>query len=124
MDLSSCSVNDWICVCFFRYTLWNAEYRIMLMRNFEISPSNDSKTLNSGEDNEVSEEKVETIECLCDSVAMECCTEEAERLNLQNCLGDLAPEAMNYIQRLESELSIAKKVRHCVSIYLQFQVIC
>lgn len=94
------------------YTLWNAEYRIMLMRNFEISPSNDSKTLNSGEDNEVSEEKVETSECLCDSVAMECCTEESERLNLQNCLGDLAPEAMNYIQRLESELSIAKKELH------------
>ncbi|KAI3665917.1 hypothetical protein L6452_44552 [Arctium lappa] len=94
------------------YTLWNAEYRIMLMRNFEISPSSDSKTLNSGEDNEVSEEKVEISECLCDSVAMECCSEESERLNLQNCLGDLAPEAMSYIQRLESELSIAKKELH------------
>lgn len=94
------------------YTLWNAEYRIMLMRNFEISPSDDSKKLNSGEDNPVSEENVDKSECLCDSVVMECCTEESERLNLQSCLGDLTPEAMNYIQQLESELSTAKKELH------------
>lgn len=84
------------------------------MRNFEISPSNDSKKQNCGEDNEVSDEKVDKSECLCDSVVMECCTEESERLNLQSCLGDLTPEAMNYIQQLESELSTAKKVRHYV----------
>ncbi|KAM0055517.1 hypothetical protein Hdeb2414_s0006g00207101 [Helianthus debilis subsp. tardiflorus] len=94
------------------YTLWNAEYRIMLMRNFEISPSNDSKRLNPGEDNEPSEEKVEKSECLCDSVMMECCTEESERLSLQSCLSGLDPEALNYIQQLESELSIAKKELH------------
>ncbi|KAD7478662.1 hypothetical protein E3N88_01798 [Mikania micrantha] len=94
------------------YTLWNAEYRIMLMRNFEISPSNDSKSLNSGEDNGCSEEKVEISECLCDSVMMDCCTEESERLNLQSCLSDLDPEALNYIQQLESELSAAKKELH------------
>ncbi|KAI3713193.1 hypothetical protein L1987_71766 [Smallanthus sonchifolius] len=93
------------------YTLWNAEYRIMLMRNFEVSPSDDLRRLNSGEDNEASEE-VEKSECLCDSVMMECCTEESERLNLQSCLGDLAPEALNYIHQLESELSIAKKELH------------
>ncbi|KAM0039151.1 hypothetical protein Hdeb2414_s0012g00378691 [Helianthus debilis subsp. tardiflorus] len=64
------------------YTLWNAEYRIVLMRNFEISPSNDSKRLNPGEDNQPSEEKVKKGECSCDSVMMECCTEESERLSL------------------------------------------
>jgi len=95
------------------YTLWNAEYRIMLMRNFEISCFNDEKKLNSGgEDNEASDEKVDVSECLCDSVVMECCNEESERLNLQSCLGDLAPEAMNYIQQLESELATAKKELH------------
>ncbi|KAF5755070.1 hypothetical protein HanXRQr2_Chr17g0798461 [Helianthus annuus] len=94
------------------YTLWNAEYRIMLMRNFEVISSNDVKRLNSGEDNEASEEKVEKSECSCDDVFVDCCTEEAERLNLQNCLGDLAPEALNYIKRLESEISIAKKELH------------
>ncbi|KAK9065061.1 hypothetical protein SSX86_016444 [Deinandra increscens subsp. villosa] len=67
------------------YTLWNAEYRIMLMRNFEISHSNDSKRLNS---------------------------EESERLSLQSCLSDLDPEALKYIQQLESELSTAKKELH------------
>lgn len=107
----------------FRYTLWNAEYRIMLMRNLEISPSDDLKKRNSSEDNEASEEKVEKGECLCDSVAMECCTEESEKLDLQSCLGDLAPEVMSYIQQLESELSTAKKVRLCVCVcvyYLRF----
>ncbi|KAK9052434.1 hypothetical protein SSX86_029063 [Deinandra increscens subsp. villosa] len=93
------------------YTLWNAEYRIMLMRNFEVSPSN-LKRMNSGEDNEGSEEKVVKSECSCDKVMIECCTEEFERLNLQSCLGDLAPEAVNYIQQLESELAAAKKELH------------
>ncbi|KAI3507386.1 hypothetical protein L1887_22371 [Cichorium endivia] len=81
-----------------KYTLWNAEYRIMLMRNFEIPSSNDSIRLNSDEDNEVSEDKVDKSECLCDSAMMECCTKESERLNLQSGFNDLAPEAMNYIQ--------------------------
>ncbi|MFS8032039.1 hypothetical protein Hanom_Chr17g01552931 [Helianthus anomalus] len=84
----------------------------MLMRNFEVISSNDVKRLNSSEDNEASEEKVEKSECSCDDVFVDCCTEEAERLNLQSCLGDLAPEALNYIKRLESELSIAKKELH------------
>ncbi|XP_071702316.1 uncharacterized protein [Rutidosis leptorrhynchoides] len=94
------------------YTLWNAEYRIMLMRNFEISSFNDSKRLNSGEDCDAVEENVDKSECLCDNVMMECCTEESERLNLQGCLGDLSPEVMNYINQLESELSTAKKELH------------
>ncbi|KAK1438863.1 hypothetical protein QVD17_04675 [Tagetes erecta] len=91
------------------YTLWNAEYRIMLMRNFEISPSNDLKKPNSGEDNEASEEEVEKSECLCDCVTMDCCTDESEKLSLQSCLD---PEAIKYIQQLESELSAAKKELH------------
>ncbi|XP_076896953.1 uncharacterized protein LOC143550129 [Bidens hawaiensis] len=93
------------------YTLWNAEYRIMLMRNFEVCSSNGSKGLNSGENDEVTEEKVDKSECSCDNVAIECCTEESEseRLHLQSCLSDFTPEAMKYIQQLESELSTVKK---------------
>ncbi|KAD3641077.1 hypothetical protein E3N88_30300 [Mikania micrantha] len=91
------------------YTLWNAEYRIMLMRNFDVSLCNDLKKLNSGENNEDSEEKVEKSEFSCDSVMMDFGIEESERFDVQSCLG---PEAMNYIQQLESELSAAKKELH------------
>nr|GEU68652.1 hypothetical protein [Tanacetum cinerariifolium] len=95
------------------YTLWNAEYRIMLMRNFEISPSDVEKKVNCGEEGEVLEGKDEGSECLCDGLMVECCSsEESERLNMQSCLGDLGSEALSYVQRLESELSAAKKELH------------
>lgn len=40
---------------------------------------------------------------------VEGCAEELENMNLQ-IFGDLPPEALNYIQQLELELSTAKKV--------------
>ncbi|KAJ0754474.1 hypothetical protein HanPI659440_Chr09g0347241 [Helianthus annuus] len=88
------------------YTLWNAEYRVTLMRNFETS----SKRLNPGNcncNNDVTKDQSEE-----DNVEMEYCYEELERLNLESCLGDLSPDARNYIQELESELATAKKDLH------------
>ncbi|XP_047312409.1 uncharacterized protein LOC124915689 [Impatiens glandulifera] len=55
------------------YTLWNAEYRISLMRNFEIDSEG--------------EEKISKVESF----------------------GSLSPEVRNYIQQLESELTMANK---------------
>ncbi|KAI3784771.1 hypothetical protein L1987_43876 [Smallanthus sonchifolius] len=82
------------------YALWNAEYRITLMRNFETSSID---TPNLGDCNgDIKDQNVE----------MECFSEELERLNLKSCLADLSPDAMNYIQELESELSTAKKDLH------------
>lgn len=82
------------------YTLWNAEYRISLMRNFDI-PSDNLKGLNLAEDNvnlgSKSEEKSENM-----SSAV------SERINAQ-ALGDLSPEALSYIQQLEEELSSVKQ---------------
>ncbi|KAM0033599.1 hypothetical protein Hdeb2414_s0016g00487971 [Helianthus debilis subsp. tardiflorus] len=86
------------------YTLWNAEYRVTLMRNFETS----SKRLNPCDCN-IGVTKDQSEE---DNVEMEYCYEELERLNLESCLGDLSPDARNYIQELESELATAKKDLH------------
>ncbi|KAI7742432.1 hypothetical protein M8C21_022913 [Ambrosia artemisiifolia] len=80
------------------YTLWNVEYRVTLMRNFETS----TKRLNSGNCDDATKDQSEE----------ECFSEELERLKLQSCLGDLSSDAMNYIQELESELSTAKKDLH------------
>ncbi|XP_076954254.1 uncharacterized protein LOC143628590 [Bidens hawaiensis] len=84
------------------YTLWNAEYRVMLMRRFS-----------SGDCGYAGKDQCEDKEKVCDhSVEMECFSEELERLNIQSGLADLCPDAMNYIQELESELSTAKKDLH------------
>lgn len=73
----------------------------MLMRRFS-----------SGDCGYAGKDQCEDKEKVCDhSVEMECFLEELERLNIQSGLADLCPDAMNYIQELESELSTAKKVR-------------
>ncbi|KAI3726061.1 hypothetical protein L1987_65858 [Smallanthus sonchifolius] len=85
------------------YALWNAEYRIKLMRNFETSAIDMPERPNSvGCNGDIKDLNVE----------MECCSEELERLNIKSCLADLSPDAMNYIQELESQLSTAKKDLH------------
>ncbi|XP_076894720.1 uncharacterized protein LOC143547099 [Bidens hawaiensis] len=95
------------------YTLWNAEYRVMLMRSFESSSMKVSKRFNSGDCGDAGKDQCEDKEKVCDqSVEMEYFSEELERLNLQSGLADLSPDAMNYIQELESELSTAKKDLH------------
>ncbi|CAL5325767.1 unnamed protein product [Camellia sinensis] len=89
------------------YTLWNAEYRISLMRNFGMSTSNWKRSGFPGE-SEISEVKREESEGGAGQVDVDCCVEDLESVNLPS-LGDLSPKALNYIQQLESELSTAKK---------------
>ena len=85
----------------YRYTLWNAEYRLSLTRNFDISPDNltgfdRSKPL------EVSD--VEEIRVGVDS--------NLEDLDTRpRLLTGFSPEALKYIQQLQSELSNLKDVR-------------
>ncbi|KAK6155147.1 hypothetical protein DH2020_009395 [Rehmannia glutinosa] len=96
------------------YTLWNAEYRIALMRNFDISPDSSEKSDFVDSDG-ASEVRWEVSDGGGDEKgvggAVQGCKEEVERINLQN-LGDLSPEALNYIQQLELELSAAKQELH------------
>ncbi|KAF7819647.1 seed maturation-like protein [Senna tora] len=87
------------------YTLWNAEYRMSLMRNLDITPS-DSKGSNSPAQTEVSEEQDgvdRNIEAGSDLGIKdsECCS--------PRLFEELSPEALNYIQQLQSELTIAKE---------------
>lgn len=92
-----------------RYTLWNAEYRISLMRNFDISLDS-SKGSNSSEQREVLELQTEGTTDGCAEVDVSGSAEDWEPSSAWS-LGDLPPEALNHIRKLESELSSAKKVR-------------
>ncbi|KAK9113946.1 hypothetical protein Syun_020743 [Stephania yunnanensis] len=69
------------------YTLWNAEYRVCLMRNFDLSPDLDGSSVSS----QASE--VESMDF--DEILEE--------------IGDLSPNALKYIQQLKSELATAEK---------------
>ncbi|KAG7550687.1 hypothetical protein ISN45_Aa06g014490 [Arabidopsis thaliana x Arabidopsis arenosa] len=85
------------------YTLWNAEYRVSLRRNFDIP---------------IDPRKEEDDQSLKDNVRFGSekgvredlgnCVEELERLSPQ-VFGDLSPEALSYIQHLQSELSSMKE---------------
>lgn len=89
------------------YTLWNAEYRISLMRNFDIPTDNwtragdEERTVGFGVENEqsVGEAGGDDVDNF---------GRDMENLNLQS-LKDLSPEALSYIQQLELELSSAKQ---------------
>lgn len=90
------------------YTLWNAEYRVSLMRNFDISTSNwrSSDFLGGNEIGEVKREENEGGGA--SDAEVDNCSEDSQSIDIQS-LGDLSLEALNYIQQLESELSSAKK---------------
>ncbi|KAB2613959.1 hypothetical protein D8674_036275 [Pyrus ussuriensis x Pyrus communis] len=87
------------------YTLWNAEYRISLMRNFDISTEN-SVPLDRSEMDGVSD-RVESGErdggngIGLSSELLDSATPQV--------FGDLPPEALNYIQTLQSELTNVKE---------------
>ncbi|GKV08611.1 hypothetical protein SLEP1_g20219 [Rubroshorea leprosula] len=81
------------------YTLWNAEYRISLTRNWDI-PVERGKGFSK--QSEVLEEKSEGGELGVGSI------DELEGVRPQ-IFGDLSPEALNYIQKLQSELSEAEE---------------
>ncbi|KAK4367494.1 hypothetical protein RND71_011286 [Anisodus tanguticus] len=92
------------------YTLWNAEYRISLMRNFDI-PSDTLKRFNSEEENVNSGSKSEGIAGGESGVGENMSSTDSERIDIQ-ALGNLSPEALNYIKQLEEELSSVKQVLH------------
>ncbi|KAK4746710.1 hypothetical protein SAY87_025747 [Trapa incisa] len=74
------------------YTLWNAEYRVSLIRNFDISPTS-LKKMNSLEEGEISEDANLHVE--------DECVVDLDRIQV---FGNLPPEALSYIQYLQSEL--------------------
>nr|XP_043616515.1 uncharacterized protein LOC122588455 isoform X2 [Erigeron canadensis] len=86
------------------YTLWNADYRIRLLRNFEKNSADTSNRMNSGGCDDALEVRI--------GKNSKACFEELERLKLQCCLDDLSNDAVNYIQKLELELSTATKELH------------
>ncbi|XP_047326391.1 uncharacterized protein LOC124930066 [Impatiens glandulifera] len=83
------------------YTLWNAEYRISLMRNFDIQSDSWSRS-DFAEENHVLEVKSS------DETDDDRCADYFEKMDIKS-IGALSPEALNYIQNLESELSLSKK---------------
>ncbi|WCJ20884.1 hypothetical protein M5689_003087 [Euphorbia peplus] len=84
------------------YTLWNAEYRISLMRNLDLSvPSLNDKS-NSSKRDEESRGRIDEGESSAGEIG--CDLEFSPQV-----FGDLSPEALNYIQKLQSELSNAEQ---------------
>ncbi|KAJ3700654.1 hypothetical protein LUZ61_004359 [Rhynchospora tenuis] len=100
------------------YTLWNAEYRMSLMRNFDLSPhkreenkSVDEFEIISGRQNKESEGE-----------------ERAEDLNNDVVLGahesfnELSSAAQRYIEKMESDLRTLQKeldAQKCENLYLE-----
>ncbi|XP_007032312.2 PREDICTED: uncharacterized protein LOC18601334 [Theobroma cacao] len=81
------------------YTLWNAEYRISLMRNLErAAPAEETDEGLRRRQREAVEEKREKRES--GSAGFE----ELEKIR-PRVFGDLSPEALNYIEKLQAELS-------------------
>ncbi|XP_065879429.1 uncharacterized protein [Euphorbia lathyris] len=84
------------------YTLWNAEYRISLMRNLDLSVES-SNMSNSSKQDDKSREQTEESESRVGEVGI-------HDLEISpQVFGDLSPEALNYIQKLQSELSYAEQ---------------
>ncbi|GAB4831788.1 hypothetical protein Ancab_005800 [Ancistrocladus abbreviatus] len=86
------------------YTLWNAEYRISLMRNYELSYDS-SESSNCLEETEVSE---------VNSVDMEygngeTCVDKSAKVLNHHALEGLSPKALSYVHQLEAELRATKK---------------
>ncbi|KAF9604446.1 hypothetical protein IFM89_006728 [Coptis chinensis] len=82
------------------YTLWNAEYRVSLMRNFDLSSEN-AKAVSvplPTTTHDVVGSELEVREGGC-----------GEEERIPQGLGDLSPEALDYIRTLKSELAIIEK---------------
>ncbi|KAK9925192.1 hypothetical protein M0R45_033524 [Rubus argutus] len=87
------------------YTLWNAEYRISLMRNFDISTGNsmplDRSKIDGSSEMVDGEERDGGNGFGASNQYLDSVTPQV--------FGDLSPEALNYIQRLQSELTNVKE---------------
>lgn len=90
--------------------MWNAEYRISLMRNFDLSLDN-TRTPEGLEEHGIWELSGEETEGRGGGENRhDRGLEELENMNMES-LGNLSPQVLCYIQRLESELSSVKQVR-------------
>ncbi|XP_043705304.1 uncharacterized protein LOC122655145 [Telopea speciosissima] len=90
------------------YTLWNAEYRVSLMRNFDISPGSSGDSVHSHGCG-VSDMEYQNREGTGVEVDVDTCSEFAMDRSVPPGLGDLSPEALNYIAELKSELATIEK---------------
>ncbi|XP_061365616.1 uncharacterized protein LOC133308896 [Gastrolobium bilobum] len=90
------------------YTLWNAEYRMSLMRNFDISPCGAQRSKL-----EASSEVLEVKGGGEDDGKIEVVSADLGFKDLESCsprvFGDLPPQALSYIQQLQSELTNVKE---------------
>lgn len=93
--------------------MWNAEYRVSLTRNFDI-PSDPRK-----EDDQSSKDDVRFGSEIGVREGLGNCVEELDRMSPQ-VFGDLSPEALSYIQHLQSELSNMKEVMPKLSFAVVF----
>lgn len=97
-----------VVVVFDRYTLWNAEYRMSLTRNLNMScgvgGSDCENRLKILEAKGGGEERGEIEQVVSD---LESCSSSSS----PRVFGDLPPQAQNYIQQLQSELTSLKEVR-------------
>ncbi|KAM7268296.1 hypothetical protein ACFE04_010462 [Oxalis oulophora] len=92
------------------YTLWNAEYRISLMRNYDIISSQDRLR-----------EKQEEIKRDDDDVVSgdDFSDFDSEKMLLPQIFQDLSPEALNYINQLQTQIS---DVNEELSVHMQKNV--
>ncbi|XP_074279384.1 uncharacterized protein LOC141604785 [Silene latifolia] len=89
------------------YTLWNAEYRVSLMRNFEMSLDG-SKARNLCEGIEESGVGSDAKEFEDGNGSIEVGVDSPNQITSDRLKG-LSPEALSYIQQLEAELCSAKQ---------------
>ena len=102
-------------VVFVRYTLWNAEYRMSLTRNLEMSHgdggSDCETTLESLEVKDGGEEHGEIEKAVSDLGLVNSETySSSSSSSAARVFEDLPPQALEYIQQLQSELSNMKEV--------------
>ncbi|KAI3945954.1 hypothetical protein MKW92_025036 [Papaver armeniacum] len=94
------------------YTLWNAEYRVHLMRNFDISPGSNQaspyfRVPEEGSDNDIENRWEEGEDGMIKEKKM---GENLVDSGIPEGLGELSPEVVNYIKMLQSELASVKEL--------------
>ncbi|XP_042510218.1 uncharacterized protein LOC122085743 [Macadamia integrifolia] len=90
------------------YTLWNAEYRVSLMRNFDVSPGSSVASVASHERG-ISAIEYQKREGRDVEVDVDTFSEYAMDKSSPLGLGDLSPEVLNYIAELKDELATIEK---------------
>ncbi|KAL2939194.1 Alanine--tRNA ligase [Bienertia sinuspersici] len=90
------------------YTLWNAEYRISLMRNFELSMDSSKSHSFDAANEQTSGSNCREKQSEGANACIDLGIDSPEQIT-PDSLKDLSPEALRYIQHLEAELNSAKK---------------